>query len=61
VTVPRGAWFEYKYTRGGWPSVEKYPGCVEAKNRYAFGAVHTASLDVAGKQDTVWAWADVCP
>jgi alpha-glucosidase len=60
VTVPRGQWFEYKYTRGGWNSVEKYPGCVEAKNRYAFGAVHTASLDVAGKQDAVWAWADVC-
>lgn len=61
VTVPRGAWFEYKYTRGAWSSVEKYPGCIEAKNRYAFGAVHSASLDVAGKQDTVWAWADACP
>ncbi len=61
VTVPRGQWFEYKYTRGDWTTVEKYPGCVEAKNRYAFGAVHTASLDVAGKQDTVWTWADKCP
>ena len=60
VTVPRGQWFTYKYTRGGWNSVEKYPGCVEAKNRYAFGAVHTASLDAAGKQDAVWAWADLC-
>ena len=61
VTVPRGAWFEYKYTRGDWQKVEKYPGCVEAKNRYAFGAVNTASLDVAGKLDTVWGWADACP
>ena len=61
VTVPRGQWFEYKYTRGGWPTVEKYPACVEAKNRYAFGAVHAAGDGVAGKVDTVWGWADWCP
>ncbi|MBI5608123.1 MAG: hypothetical protein HY902_04525 [Deltaproteobacteria bacterium] len=60
VTVPRGQWFEYKYTRGDWSTVEKYPGCVEAKNRYAFGAVHTVSLDQAGQSDQVWAWADGC-
>ncbi len=61
VTVPRGQWFEYKFTRGAWATVEKYPGCVEAKNRYAFGAVNAISLDVSGKDDTVWAWADACP
>jgi alpha-glucosidase len=55
VSVPRGQWVEYKYTRGGWSTVEKYPGCVEAKNRYALGAAHP------DKQDTVWAWADLCP
>ncbi len=60
ISVPRGQWFEYKYTRGGWATVEKYPGCVEAKNRYAFGALHTASLDQAGQSDQVWAWADGC-
>ncbi len=55
LLVPRGAWFEYKYTRGDWPTVEKWPGCVEATNRYAFGAAHP------GKDDTVFAWADRCP
>ncbi len=55
VSLPRGKWIEYKYTRGGWPTVEKYPGCVEAKNRYAQGVANPV------KQDTVWAWADQCP
>lgn len=54
VLVPRGQWFDYKYTRGGWPSVEKWPGCQEASNRYAFGAAHP------GKADQVFAWADLC-
>lgn len=54
VTVPRGVWFEYKLTRGGWDTVEKWPGCEEATNRYAFGAAHPV------KADTVWAWADQC-
>lgn len=55
VSVPRGAWFFYKYTRGGWSTVEKWPGCVEATNRYAFGVAHPE------KQDTVYGWADACP
>jgi alpha-glucosidase len=55
LTVPRGEWFEYKYTRGDWTTVEKWPGCVEATNRYAFGA---ATLK---KDDAVWRWADLCP
>ena len=61
VTVPRGAWFEYKYARGAWNSVEKWPGCAEASNRYAFGAVHALDWDHAGKDDEVWQWADLCP
>jgi alpha-glucosidase len=55
LSVPRGAWVYYKYTRGDWATVEKWPGCVEATNRYAFGAAHPV------KQDTVWQWADACP
>jgi alpha-glucosidase len=55
VTVPRGEWFFYKYTRGGWSTVEKWPGCVEATNRYAFGVAHPT------KYDTVYGWADACP
>jgi len=54
VIVPRGQWFFYKYSRGGWPTVEKYPGCEEANNRYAFGAAHPV------KSDTVWEWRDLC-
>jgi alpha-glucosidase len=52
--VPRGQWFEYKYSRGSWQTVEKWPGCQEASNRYAFGAAHP------GKADEVFAWADLC-
>lgn len=55
VTVPRGAWVEYKYTRGGWSTVEKYAGCAEAKNRYALGAAAPRPRDV------VATWADRCP
>ncbi|MCB9793150.1 MAG: alpha-glucosidase [Alphaproteobacteria bacterium] len=54
VTVPRGAWFEYKYTRGDWCSVEKWPECQEAENRYAFGS---ARLE---KADVVYGWRDWC-
>lgn len=53
--VPRGEWVFYKYTRGDWTTVEKWPGCVEATNRYELGAAHPV------KDDTVWAWADACP
>ena len=55
VLVPRGEWFEYKYTRGGWETVEKWPGCEEATNRYSLGAAHPS------KYDTVYAWRDWCP
>jgi len=54
VPVPRGQWFEYKYTRGDWPTVEKWAGCLEADNRYAFGKAHPV------KVDEVEAWADTC-
>jgi alpha-glucosidase len=54
VKVPRGAWFDYKYTRGDWESVEKWEGCLEAENRYAFGRAWPV------KEDTVQLWADHC-
>jgi alpha-glucosidase len=55
VPVPRGEWFDYKYTRGDWSTVEKWAGCVEATNRYGFGAAHPT------RRDTVATWADWCP
>lgn len=55
ILVPRGEWVEYKYTRGDWASVEKWPECVEAANRYELGAAHPI------KEDRVWMWADQCP
>ena len=54
LLVPRGAFFFYKYTRGDWPTVEKWPGCQEADNRYHFGKAHPI------KADTVAEWADQC-
>jgi len=54
VSVPRGEWFEYKYTRGSWETVEKWGGCLETTNRYAFGAAHPV------KNDAVEMWADQC-
>ncbi len=54
VRVPRGKWFEYKYTRGSWATVEKWVGCLEATNRYHFGQAHPV------KEDQVEAWADQC-
>ncbi len=54
VSVPRGAWFYYKYTRGSWGTVEKWPGCEEADNRYGFGAAHPE------RHDEVFTWADWC-
>lgn len=54
LIVPRGAWFFYKYTRGAWASVEKWPGCVEADNRYGLGTAYPT------RSDAVAAWADVC-
>ncbi len=68
VLVPRGRWFEYKFTRGGWETVEKWPGCAEATNRYAYGSAHPehltlgeAALTDPGKSNEVYAWADACP
>jgi alpha-glucosidase len=55
LDVPRGTWIDYKYARGGWDTVEKWPGCVEATNRYE----HTRAGPP--KRDVVWAWADRCP
>lgn len=55
LAVPRGEYFFYKLTRGDWTTVEKWPGCVEATNRYGFGQANPA------RQDTVVAWADRCP
>ena len=53
VMVPRGEWFEYKYTRGDWDSVEKGTGCSERPNRYRFG-------DPKSQSDVVDAWRDRC-
>jgi alpha-glucosidase len=55
LTVPRGEWFLYKYTRCDWSTVEKWAGCVEASNRYGFGAAHPT------RTDAVAIWADQCP
>lgn len=54
VRVPRGRWFFYKFTRGDWSTVERYPDCSEANNRYGFGAATVRS-------DRVWTWRDRCP
>ncbi|MBN1945489.1 MAG: DUF5110 domain-containing protein [Bradymonadales bacterium] len=54
LSVPRGEWFDYKYTRGSWETVEKWPDCQEAANRYGFGAAHPLRVD------TVWGWRDWC-
>jgi alpha-glucosidase len=55
MLAPRGGWFEYKYTRGGWDTVEKRGDCDEMGNRYGFGAA------LAPRRDTVATWADRCP
>lgn len=55
VSVPRGEWFFFKFTRGGFDTVEKWPNCVEATNRYAFGQANPA------RQETVFGWRDWCP
>jgi len=54
LALRRGAWFEYKFTRGSWGSVEKNSDCGEAKNRYGFAAAYPT------RSDTVAAWADIC-
>jgi alpha-glucosidase len=54
VTLPRGDWFSYKYTRGDWTTVEKWTGCAEASNRYGLGAANPT------RTDRVETWADWC-
>lgn len=54
LLVPRGDWFDYKFTRGGWDTVEKLAGCAEAPNRYRFGEPTT-------QVDSVATWRDLCP
>lgn len=53
ILLPRGEWFFYKYTRGDWSTVEKWPGCVEATNRYAQARATQLS-------DQVFDWSDLC-
>nr|UXE44843.1 oligosaccharide 4-alpha-D-glucosyltransferase [uncultured bacterium] len=55
LDVPRGEWVFYKFTRGDWNSVEVWPGCAEATNRYAFGQAEPV------KDNIVFAWRDLCP
>lgn len=55
VRAPRGSYFFFKVTRGGWGTVEKGAACVEVTNRHALAAAR-ARLDVR-----VTAWADQCP
>ena len=54
LSVPRGRWFDYKYSWGDWCTVEKWPGCVEASNRYHFGAADPV------KRDEVFGWRSWC-
>ena len=54
LEVPRGDWLDYKYTRGGWDTVEKAADCSELANRYRFGAA-------GSRVDMVATWRDRCP
>jgi alpha-glucosidase len=54
MKAPRGGFVFFKITRGGWPTVEKGPGCVEIDDRHAFGAAKPVEVTVA-------AFADRCP
>jgi alpha-glucosidase len=54
IEVPRGTWFFYKYTRGDWDTVEKWPACEEAEDRYGFGQAYPARVD------EVFNWRDWC-
>ena len=53
IMVPRGEWFDYKYSRGDWNSVEKGAGCSERPKRYRFGAPQV-------QRDVVETWRDRC-
>ena len=54
LEVDRGAWFFYKYSRGGWDTVEKDGACGEISNRYRFGAADDRQVDVVAR------WRDGC-
>lgn len=54
LTVEAGTAVGYKYTRGGWSTVERAAGCAERANR-----TRRAGDAVVG--DVVTAWADRCP
>jgi alpha-glucosidase len=54
LEVPRGAWFFYKFSRGGWETVEKQADCGEVSNRYRFGAASDAQVDAVAR------WRDDC-
>ena len=47
LLLPRGEWFEYKFTRGSWETVEKLADGSESPNRYRFGAPESQSDTVA--------------
>jgi alpha-glucosidase len=53
IVAQRGDWIDYKYTRGGWDTVEKLAGCTEAPNRTRLGAA-------TQRVDTVATWRDRC-
>ncbi len=55
LSVPRGTWFFFKFTRGGFETVEKWPNCQEASNRYAFGGATPV------RREQVFGWRDQCP
>jgi alpha-glucosidase len=54
ISVPRGAWVDYKYSRGDWLTVEKGASCDELDNRVRV----SAAAPVA--RDRVAQWRDVC-
>ena len=54
VPLPRGRWFEYKFSRGNWGTVERWNGCAQASNRYGFAAAHPI------REDRVETWEDWC-
>lgn len=53
LVVPRAAWLSYKYSRGGWDTVEKAGDCTERPNRARLGAA-------GSRVDTIATWRDHC-
>jgi alpha-glucosidase len=54
LSIPRGTWFDYKYTRGDWSTVEKTASCAELPNRTRVSAP-------TAHPDRVARWRDTCP